>query len=161
MNQSIDALTIVVTARTFSTLSSLSTPCPLLGRVSPFSVRVAEEKIRHLEAESQGLLAAAEFREREACSIQEGVDLAEERAHAHEKALASALEQARGRLGHPCCDVIVMHALGVRRCTYAKLDSWGSSHIDRSGIQVVVTITVKEGTEVSPKKVENTHRNEP
>eukprot|EP00752_Nemacystus_decipiens_P011000 g9774.t1 len=57
------------------------------------SVKVAHEKIRHLEAESRGLLAAAEFREKEASSMQEGASLAQERAHAHEKALASALEQ--------------------------------------------------------------------
>lgn len=61
--------------------------------VPPESLRVAEEKIRHLEAESKGLLDAAEFREKEASSFKEGANLAEERAHAHEKALASALEQ--------------------------------------------------------------------
>ncbi|CBN75432.1 hypothetical protein Esi_0099_0020 [Ectocarpus siliculosus] len=57
------------------------------------SIKVAQEKIRHLEAESSGLLAAAEFREKEACSMQEKASLAQERALAHEKALASALEQ--------------------------------------------------------------------
>ncbi|CAM9717941.1 unnamed protein product [Ectocarpus fasciculatus] len=57
------------------------------------SIKVAHEKIRHLEAESSGLLAAAEFRENEACSMQERASLAQERALAHEKALASALEQ--------------------------------------------------------------------
>eukprot|EP00903_Cladosiphon_okamuranus_P005449 g5434.t1 len=57
------------------------------------SEKVAREKIRHLEAESRALLTAAEFREKEASSMQEGVSLAQERAHAHEKALASALEQ--------------------------------------------------------------------
>ncbi|CAM9421977.1 unnamed protein product [Pylaiella littoralis] len=57
------------------------------------SVKVAHEKIRHLEAEAKGLLLAAEFREREASSMQEGANLALERAQAHERALASALEQ--------------------------------------------------------------------
>lgn len=57
------------------------------------SMRVAREKIRHLEAENKGLLAAAEFREKEASSVQEGASLAEERSHANEKALANALEQ--------------------------------------------------------------------
>ena len=58
-------------------------------------MRVAREKIRHLEAENKGLLAAAEFREKEASSVQEGASLAEERSHANEQALANALEQAR------------------------------------------------------------------
>lgn len=59
------------------------------------SVKVAHEKIRHLEAEAKGLLLAAEFREREASSMQEGANLALERAQAHERALASALEQVQ------------------------------------------------------------------
>ncbi|CAM9932523.1 unnamed protein product [Scytosiphon promiscuus] len=55
-------------------------------RMRDNSLKVANEKIRHLEA-------VAELREREAASMRDGAGVARERADAHEKALASALEQ--------------------------------------------------------------------
>lgn len=76
-----------------------SVSCVTASRALPWithglhSLRVANEKIRHLEAESKGLLAAAEFREKEACDLEAGTREAQERAHAHQVALANALEQ--------------------------------------------------------------------
>lgn len=61
-----------------------------LSFFSTTSLKVANEKIRHLEA-------VAELREKEASSMRDGASVARERADAHERALASALEQVGHR----------------------------------------------------------------
>ncbi|CAM9372326.1 unnamed protein product, partial [Discosporangium mesarthrocarpum] len=57
------------------------------------SLHVAEQKIRHLEAENQGLVAGVEFREKQVAELKEAARTADERAQAHERGLAEALEQ--------------------------------------------------------------------
>lgn len=79
----------------YTRLMPFSLACVATARFAPasYSLRVASEKIRHMETESKEMLAAAEVREKEASTLQEGTREAQERAQAHEMALANALEQ--------------------------------------------------------------------